>query len=113
MDGQDLIDLDTYVQLRRAAPQVTPVPRDVARLVVYALGEFSLAHKAHEDLNGQIYWQASLQALSEIGRLNECVASKTIGQTCTLMGLPKTHKNDGNYVAWSKSQLEILQKYFA
>lgn len=107
----DLIDLETLVKLRKAAPKVAQMPLEVAKDAVIALVEFS-KNPAHEDLAGNSYWEASLKELLELSTLGgEGAIPAALGKTYRLMGLLAWRKSDGYHVAWSDAQLRILVEY--
>ena len=109
MNQQDeLLDFDTYVAVRKAAPKVTGVSFGNAMRVVNYFIEISKTHLADEDGDGQIYWQESLK---EIAR-GAGIDLKLAGRACREFGLTMWRKTDGYHVAWSDEQLGILRKYF-
>ena len=112
MNELELIDLDTYYELKSAAPQVMSIPVDAARWLVKAMDELSKASKPHEDLNGQSYWEAALRDLMEIVNLSDEFSNNQVGHACRNIGLTCWRKADGYHVAWSEAQLKILRKHF-
>lgn len=109
---QDLIDLDTFVSLRKAAPKVSEMPWDAAKAVAQALCEFSGYEESHEDLDGRKYWEGSLKEIHEAGALGEKFPLMTVGKVCRLIGLVMFRRGDGYHAAWSEEQLAILRRYF-
>jgi hypothetical protein len=112
MSYSDLMDLETLVLVKRAAPQVTVVPFDVACWVVRGMAEFSAANKASVDQNGQMYWQSTVKALHAAIHVGEEVSLGRVGRALKAMGIDSWRKMDGFHIAWSSAQLEILKKYF-
>lgn len=109
---RELIDLDTLVQVKKAAPQVSVVPFDLACWVVRGIAEISKLKKGHIDVNGAVYWEISLQELHSACHFTFDVPFRRVGRACREMGLDLFRKMDGYHVAWSVSQLEILKKFF-
>jgi hypothetical protein len=105
----DLLDVDTWAQVRNAAPKVTAVPGDTARVVVQSLGTHMRRSSTHEDLTGRKYWEASLGELIEDARVN--IEPKFVGQALRAMGLTLWREGDGYHVAWSEEQFKILKKH--
>ena len=112
MSYSQLLDLDTLVAVKKAAPTVTNVPFDMACFVVRAMSEFSKATKANIDQNSQLYWQARVKDLREFANLDVEISLNGFGRALKAMGLESWRKMDGFHVAWSLAQLEILQKHF-
>lgn len=108
----ELVDLKTLLALREAAPQVMPVPWDVARDVVKGLAEQAQKTRPHKDQGGNIYWQASLKEIRDAGQMGEDTSMSSIGRACRTMGLTAWREANGYHVAWSGKQLDILMKYF-
>jgi hypothetical protein len=108
----DLVSLETLVELKKAAPQVTQVPWEAARMVVQGLGDLSPKTTAHQDFNGLKYWNATLKDIHAAGRLPEETGMNVVGKACRSMGLMLWREADGYHVAWSQAQLDILKKYF-
>lgn len=108
----ELVSLETLVELKKAAPQVTQVPWDVARMVVQGLRELSVRASAHKDVNGLVYWEATLKDVHAAGRLPEQTSMNLTGKACRSMGLTLWREGDGYHAAWSEAQLSILTRYF-
>jgi hypothetical protein len=108
----ELIDLETFIALKRAAPQVTEMPWEAACEVARALDKFSEANEAQADLTGKLYWQASLKELHKAGGLREAFSPQMIGRVCRLAGLTMWREGDGYHAAWSAEQLAIIKDYF-
>jgi hypothetical protein len=108
----DLLSLEMLVELRKAAPQVTQVPWDAARMVVQGMRELSLGQEAHKDFNGRQYWAATLKEIHAAGRLPEATTMALVGKACRSMGLSLWREMDGYHAAWSDGQLSILAGYF-
>ena len=64
MEYADLLDLDTWYAVRKAAPKIAQVPYDRGQLAARALVKFSKLNAAHQDFDGQRYWEASLKQLT-------------------------------------------------
>lgn len=113
MAFSELLDLDTFVAVKKAAPKVSQVPFDTAQMAVKALAEFSNTHADNRDFDGQKYWRASLKELAKIAGLEEGqVSSRLFGAAYRTMGLTSWREMDGYFAAWSQAQLKILMKYF-
>lgn len=109
----DLIDLDTLVAVKKAAPKVTQVPFDRAQLVVTALERFANAEQPSKDIEGHKYWSASLKNMTAVAGLEENIATcKQFGTAYRTMGLSMWREGDGYHVAWSEPQLKLLKEYF-
>lgn len=112
MTYSDLMDLDTLVAVKKAAPQVTTVPFDVACWVVRGMADFSRTNKASIDQHGQMYWQSTVKALHEASHFGEDVSLNQVGRALKAMGIDSWRKMDGFHVAWSSAQLDILKRHF-
>lgn len=110
MINSDLLDLDTWVQVKNSAPKVTVVPFDAAQAGVKALARYAEGNRPNADLDGRKYWEASLKTLVEVGELS--AAPKALGRACRSIGLTLWRMADGYHVAWSEEQLAILMEYF-
>ena len=108
----ELLDLETLVKVRKAAPQVTVVPFDLACWVVRGMAGFSDKNKASVDPQGQIYWTTTVKSLHQFCEFDFEVSLNTVGRTLKSMGLESWRKMDGFHIAWSRVQLEILQAHF-
>jgi hypothetical protein len=108
----DLIDLETLMALRKAAPQVTAVPFDTARALVQGLYELSQAQTAHVDADGRKYWAATLKEIRQAARLDEETSMALVGKGCRGMGLVLWRENDGYHAAFSEAQVRILRERF-
>lgn len=108
----DLIDLETLMALRKAAPQVTAVPFDTARALVQGLYALSQAQAAHTDADGRQYWSATLKEIHTGAHLNENTSMALVGKACRGMGLVLWRENDGYHAAYSEAQLRILRDRF-
>lgn len=110
MQANELIDVDTWAQLRKAAPKVTAVPFDAAQAGVRALGTWLRTRKANSDLDGRKYWEATLKDLIAVSEL--AITPAAMGRIVRTMGLVTWREFDGYHAAWSEEQFRILKKYF-
>ena len=116
----ELIDLETLIEMRKAAPKVTRVPFDYAQLAVNALERTSAIYEPYRDREGKAYWDKSLKNLVSVAGItnknstDKAIAnySKMFGTAYRMMGLIEWRKTDGYRVAWSEAQLKILKKHF-
>ncbi len=108
----DLLDFDTLIAVKKAAPQVTVVPYDLACWVVRGMVEISKLNKASLDQNGNMYWQGTVQEVHTACHFDFEVSFMRVGKACREMGLVSWRRADGYHVAWSSTQLEILKRYF-
>ena len=108
MFQNELLDLDTFMALRKAAPKVTGVSYGHALEVVKVLKQVAELFPASEDGDGHSYWQTQLKFIAEHSKLELKVA----GRACREFGLTVWRKTDGYHAAWSREQLDILVKYF-
>jgi hypothetical protein len=108
----ELVDLETQVLLKKAAPQVMQVPWDTAQMVVRGLQFLSLKQHAHKDAHERVYWEETLKNVSRAGKLPEETSMMLVGKICRSMGLTLWREADGYHAAWSEAQLTILKKYF-
>jgi hypothetical protein len=109
MDYSDLLDVDTWAQVKKLAPKVTEVPYDVAVLAVEILEQYMSNETVHTDLNGKKFFEASLKKLIEMSQFE--YAPAYLGRALRSMGLTLFRKADGYHAAWSAEQFEILKKY--
>lgn len=109
---QELLDLDTFVQVKKAAPYVTVVPFDMACWIVRGMDCFSRENRASVDQFGQLYWQTTVKTLAEHCKFDAEITLGLVGRTLKAMGLVSWRKMDGFHIAWSLSQMDILKKYF-
>ena len=107
----DLLDVDTWARLVKAAPKVTVVPADAARMAVKALSAWMTDHASHTDLEGKRYWEASLKELIEVDHIAGVIPN-ALGRALRAMGLTLWREGDGYHAAWSDEQFKILKKYF-
>jgi hypothetical protein len=106
----ELLDVDTWAKLRKAAPKVTVIPFDMAQAAVKALRQYMNVTQAHTDLDGQKYWEGSLRDVLDESSL---VATPTaLGATFRSFGLTLWRETNGYHVAWSSAQFKILKDYF-
>lgn len=112
MPYANLLDLDTFVQVKKAAPAVTTVPFDIACFVVRAMDEFARNTRASIDQGGHLYWQTRVKAIHEAGKLGDEISLGQMGRALKAMGLESWRKMDGFHVAWSLEQLDILKRHF-
>jgi hypothetical protein len=108
MFQNELLDLDTFMALRKAAPKVTGVSYGHALEVVKVLKQVSELFAASEDGDGHAYWQNKLRLIAE----HSGIELKVAGRACREFGLTLWRKFDGYHVAWSREQLDILVQYF-
>jgi hypothetical protein len=109
----ELIDLDTLVAVKKAAPKVTQVPFDRAQAALKSLAMFANAETPSRDIEGQKYWSASLKDMTILAGSDGNVATcKQFGTAYRTMGLSMWREMDGYHVAWSEPQLKLLKKYF-
>ncbi len=108
----ELLDLETLVKVKRAAPQVTVVPFDLACWVVRGMAKFSEENKGTVDPQGQVYWTTTVKSLHEYCRFDFEVSLNTLGRTLKALGLESWRKMDGFHIAWSWAQFEILRSHF-
>jgi hypothetical protein len=104
----DLLDVDTWAQLRKAQPKMTVVPFDAAQAAVRALEQWIGNHSSHTDLEGKHYWSASLKELIDNRGLTGVLPS-ALGRVLRQMGLMLWREANGYHVAWSEEQFEILK----
>ena len=108
----ELLDLETLVKVRKAAPQVTKVPFDLACWAVRGMLKFSQENQATVDPQGQTYWTTTVKSLHGYCQFDFEVILGTLGRTLKALGLESWRKTDGFHIAWSQAQLEILQGHF-
>jgi hypothetical protein len=108
MFENELLDLDTFIALRKVAPKVTGVSYGHALEVVKVLKQVSESSAASNDGEGHTYWQTQLKYVAE----NSLLDLKVAGRACREFGLTLWRKTDGYHVAWSREQIKILAKYF-
>jgi hypothetical protein len=108
--SSDLLDVDTWAQVRKAAPKVTAVPFDAAQAAVTALGACMRANASHTDLDGRKYWEASLKEILAGDEIN--MEPVHLGRALRSMSLTLWREGDGYHAAWSEEQFRILKKYF-
>ena len=99
----ELLDLETLVEVKKAAPQVT---------VVRGMAKFSGEIKASVDRQGQTYWTATMKSLHAFCEFDFEVSLNLVGRTLKALGLESWRKMDGFHIAWSQAQLDILQAHF-
>lgn len=107
-----LIDIDTLYQLKKAAPEVTVVPFDLACWVVRSLDVLSKTLPAHVDQHGVTYWKTTIKDVTEKVTQVSGITPSQVGRSLRRFGLEEWREMDGYHVAWSQTQLEILKKFF-
>jgi hypothetical protein len=108
----ELMDLDTLFQVRKAAPQLTVVPFDLACWVVRAMEQIGRARAARLDRNRQRYWESTVKEITAGITQAEGVTFSDVGRALRDLGLTTWRQADGSHVAWSQNQLDILKKHF-
>jgi hypothetical protein len=106
--NQELLDLDTFVAVKKAAPKVTVMPFDVAAVVVEGLDRYASAEQANKDENGHVYWMPTVKDIAGLVSLTPA----QIGRAVKQMGLESWRKMDGYHFAFSSEQLDILKHHF-
>lgn len=106
--NQELLDFDTFVEVRKAAPKVTVMPFDVAAVVVEGMDRYSNVEEAHKDENGHVYWMPTVKDIAGLVSLTPA----QIGRAVKQMGLESWRKMDGYHFAFSAAQLDILKCHF-
>lgn len=109
---QELLDLDTLVKVKKAAPKVTVVPFDVAAAIAAGMYEFSKQEKCRFDVDSHVYWTTTVKTLSEYCHFGVDVTLGQIGRALKAMGIESWRKTDGFHIAWSQGQLDILMQHF-
>ena len=112
MNSKELIDLETLVEIKRAAPQVTETPPREARLILSALEATMVeATESHIGMDDRPYFEAWLSDVQEY--LPEALTPKRTGLLCRAMGLTLFRQNKGMRIAWTQEQISILRKYLS
>jgi len=104
-----LIDFDTYVKLRAAAPKVTDTPEAEAKMVLQAVIDESIKENVLVGLDGALYYQNYLAQIKV--RLPDAISSNRVGAICRSMGFVLTRATDGYRVAWNLEQVKILHQH--
>ena len=107
---QTLLDYRTLAEIQEAAPSVSSVSLEMARLALRVMTLRSEQSAPKTDVRGVRYWQASLKELHALAEMGESLKLKAIGRTVRAMGLEVWRQFDGYHVAWSEAQLEILKR---
>lgn len=107
-----LLDLRTLAEIQDAAPRVSSVSFETARLMVQTMRLRSEQSAPKTDVRGVRYWQASLKELHALSGAGESLGLKSIGRTVRAMGLEVWRQFDGYHAAWSETQLAIFQRRF-
>lgn len=109
MSFNDLIDLETLIAVKRAAPQVTETPPYEARLILSALeAHMAAADEPRIGMDDKPYFEAWLADIQY--QLPAALTPKRTGLICRAMGLTLYRRNQGMRIAWTPKQLEILRK---
>jgi hypothetical protein len=107
---QEILSLEAVMALRESAPIVTVPSYEAARAMVKALAMYSAGNASQKDMKGITYWRcalAELLALIDMPAFTPHLA----GGVCRSFQLTMKRENDGFYVAWSQTQLDILSKH--
>lgn len=105
----ELIPLTLQAKLREAQPTVTVPSYETARQVLKAMNMYSAGNQAAKDENGKTYWYASIKDLLALVD-SQVINNKSIGLACNAFQLARKRENNGWHVAWSQSQLDILNE---
>lgn len=108
----DLLDLDTFVKVKKASPAVTIIPFDLGCLVVRAMVDYSKTIQPSIDPFSALYWQITLKELTLFVEHPDLISCNQVGRALKAMGLETWRKANGFHVAFSAAQLEILKAYF-
>ena len=110
MAFNDLIDLETLIAVKRAAPQVTETPPREARMIITGLQALETENIAEQriGMDDKPYFEAWLAEIQVY--LPEALTPKRAGLICRAMGLTLYRRNQGMRIAWTPKQLEILRK---
>jgi hypothetical protein len=110
MNAKELIDLETLVEIKKVAPQVTETPPKEARLILAVLdGDTSEFSTRHIGMDDRPYFEAWLSDIQEY--LPEALTPKRAGLLCRAMGLTLFRQNKGMRIAWTQPQIDILRGY--
>lgn len=104
---QDILSLEVMSKLKDSAPSVTVPSYEAARAVLKALNMYAAGNKPRKDVRGVVYWHCGLDdllGLIDVGDLT----NKAVGTICRTFQLVMKRENDGFKVAFSQSQLDIL-----
>lgn len=117
MHANELIDLETLVEIKKVAPQVTETPPEEARLILAVLetcfNEMAEQHigiaERHIGMDDRPYFEAWLSDIQEY--LPKALTPKRTGLLCRAMGLTLYRQNKGMRIAWTQPQIVILRSY--
>lgn len=107
---RDLIEIDTYYQVRKAAPQVPVLPVHTAMLCLRVMAKHSLPQNQRIDVDMQPFWHLSYDAIRQ--QLPVDITNKQIGSLLRGMGLMVWRFSSGYAVFWNRTQLDILMQRF-
>jgi hypothetical protein len=105
-----LVGYEVLARLEKCAPRVGSAGPEVAREILKILLLNTLAEKCKSDLDGKPFWSIDLTDICI--QMPPTVSPKIVGSVCRSMGLYLWRRNSGYFLAWNKSQLEILLDYF-
>jgi len=107
MCNTPLLDLDTFYQVKKAAPLVTDTPPNEARMILTAM-QSRFEYEPEIGMDNRPYWHVYLGDMS----LPEALTPNRIGKLCRAMGLTLIRRKTGYMVVFTYEQWEILMEHF-
>ena len=106
----ELIELDTYYEVRKAAPQVPVLPVQTAQMALVVMDRMTVPEFQSLDAALNPYWHVPYEYIRE--QLPVMVSSHELGAVLRGMGLICHRKGCGYIVIWNQAQMDILLKRF-
>ena len=110
MNYSDLLDIDTWAEVKKASPKLTIPPIEVTLEALEALSYFMQSKESLKDLEGRDYWTASLKELIDLKLVNG-LTPIYLGKALRAMGMTPWREGDGYHVAWTRAQFNILDAH--
>lgn len=106
----ELIESETFYEVRKAAPQVSVLSVRAALQVVDALSRLSEPENERTGYDFEPYYEVPHKAL--LAYLPAHTTSAQLGAVLRGLGLGSLRRGAGYVVFWNQAQLEILQRRF-
>lgn len=106
----ELVEPETFYEVRRAAPQVCVFSVRAALRVIDALVQLSTPENERTGWDFEPYYEAPQKHLLPF--LPEYTSSSQLGAILRALGLGSIRRGEGYCVFWNQAQLQILQRRF-
>jgi len=106
----ELVELDTYYEVRKAAPQVPVLPVQTAQMALIVMDRLTVPELQRLDAVLNPYWRTNYEYIRQ--QMPVEVSSHELGAVLRGMGLASHRYGSGYTVVWNQAQMDILLKRF-